>query len=290
METTHFKELLHLVDFERHEDYVNYLNSKFKGDLNKILNYSINSKDKPRFISTLIKKVNNEDIDFSKFKNEFEKNLFKSESLDSKKFVFRYYLIEISKKMNNYKLGLILDKKDYEHGLKLNSVEFDFRDTLNEFEKYIYKCQFIYNYMFQMINEFCILVGVDFYLTLKELNIDLKLDSKSKFYFHDLSNLVNDRILPEMKVPETIEPEPPIGKITAGQKYYLLEKLGLFDNGLLKGNMIKIEDKQLLVSKLLGVNIRTARAFMNNDEKYIFDPNKKNEIDNLLKKITNSKG
>lgn len=290
METTHFKELLHLVDFERHEDYVNYLNSKFKGDLNEILNYRINSKDEPRFISTLIKKVNNEEIDFSKFKNEFEENLFKSESLESKKFVFRYYLIEISKKMDNYKLGLVINKKNYEHGLDLNSMEYDFRKTLNEFEKYIYKCQFIYNYMFQMINEFCILVGVDFYLTLNELNIDLKLDSNSKFYFHDLSFMVNERILPEMKLTETIEPEPPIGKITAGQKYYLLEKLGLFDNGLLKGNMIKIEDKQLLVSKLLGVNIRTARAFMNNDEKYIFDPNKKNEIDNLLKKITNSKG
>jgi len=113
--------------------------------------------------------------------------------------------------------------------------------------------------------------------------------------FKTVINLVNDLLnnnddKTEPIAPETIEPEPPIGKITAGQKYYLLEKLGLFENGLLQGNKIKIEDKQLLVSKLLGVNIRTARAFFNKDEKYIFDPNKKNEIDNLLKKIPKNKG
>ncbi len=112
------------------------------------------------------------------------------------------------------------------------------------------------------------------------------LKSNQNLMVNNSNNTQTELISPN----ETTEPEPPIGKITAGQKYYLLEKLGLFDNGLLKGNMIKIEDKQLLVSKLLGVNIRTARAFMNNDEKYIFDPNKKNEIDNLLKKIINSKG
>lgn len=89
---------------------------------------------------------------------------------------------------------------------------------------------------------------------------------------------------------ETKEPEPPIGKITAGQKYFLLKELGFFETKFFKGFDVKIEDRQKIVAKLLSVEIRTARAFMNDDEKYMYDPEKKKEIEKLLKDITKSKG
>lgn len=152
-----------------------------------------------------------------------------------------------------------------------------------------------------------------FYLSLS--SVKMVLDTlKRKFYLNNLDfekvatqiisnkefNKINELLYPknnntqnaellEPEPPINNEPEPPNGKLTAGQKYYLLEKLGLFENGILKGDKVIIADKQMIVAKLLGVHIRTARAFMNGDEKYINDPNKKNEIDKLLKKITKSK-
>jgi hypothetical protein len=231
-----------------------------------------------------------EKINFEKYLEpclvEFKKNIISKETKEGKIDIIKYYIIEIapytikvwfSPNITEYvQIPDIFIKRLYNNYVATHLatliLELDFicKKFDIDFKELTYNC----NVSFSQFYEF----GTKPF--------------KTKIFLNDSSKNVGipEYIGKKNKTNETIEPEPPIGKITAGQKYYLLEKLGLFDNGLLKGNKIKIEDKQSLVSKLLDINIRTARAFMNNDEKYIFDPNKKKDIDNLLKKITNSKG
>lgn len=152
-----------------------------------------------------------------------------------------------------------------------------------------------------------------FHLSL--ISVKMVLDTlKRKFYLNNLDfekvatqiisirefNTINEFLYPNNNNTQNavlLEPEPPIEiepktskrKYTAGQKYILLEKLGFFETDVFKGFQIKNKDRQLLLSKLLGVDIRTARGFINKDEKYLPDPENKRIVEKLFNEITKKK-
>jgi hypothetical protein len=101
METTHFKELLHLVDYFNHNEILDY--HKKCNDINFDLNGNEHSKifgnefNKITILSSSIgKELISANFSYSKFKENFifeiEKNLFLTSTIEQKKFILRSYL------------------------------------------------------------------------------------------------------------------------------------------------------------------------------------------------------
>lgn len=203
METTHFKELLNLVDYFNHKEYkeLNKLNDNdYKDKRNEI--FGENQNENTILISELSKKIIQLDFDYSILKNNFEleieNNLSNAPNIDSKKFIIKYYLNEVKKV--DYILFLYSE-------LITKNINYD---TINDFDKYVYSCGLLYFIMFNKIYELCKISDMNYHSLINDLEIN------------DCFNFDN--------VNEINEPEP-ITPIEAAktQQIMLMYELGIFD-------------------------------------------------------------
>lgn len=163
------------------------------------------------------------------------------------------------------------------------------KSTGNEYKIHVFfLCIFSVTMVLDTLKRKFYLNNLDFEKVATQIISIREFNTINEFLYPNNNNTQN-AILLEPEPPKENEPETPKGKYTAGQKYILLQKLGFFETDVFKGFEIKNEDRQRLLSKLLGVNIRTARGFINEDEKYLPDPENKRIVEKLFNEITKKK-
>lgn len=78
-------------------------------------------------------------------------------------------------------------------------------------------------------------------------------------------------------------------RYSKNQIFYLLTKLGLFNTTEFNKLIVKQEDKQKVVSKILGCAERTSKGLLNGEEKYTATPENIEIVDKFLKSISKEK-
>ena len=153
----------------------------------------------------------------------------------------------------------------------------------NDTDKYFYYCSLFINEAFSMVQFNCRDFKIDFHKIMHELGHD-ELYSIIETFPDEPQNIESET------TPHETETEVH-NKFANNQKYELLKKIGFFELPIFKneGNLNQ-SSKHKVLAKILGCTERTARAYFNNDPKYLCTPENNKKVTTFINTLNSSKG
>jgi hypothetical protein len=108
--------------------------------------------------------------------------------------------------------------------------------------------------------------------------------------FKTVKKFIDEILNSNNEQPEPIAPEPLDNYgITAKQRFFLLDKIGIRETELFKGTGISQNAKHKLLAKILSCDVRTAKGMFNKETTYQMSIDNQNDIEKMYNKITKNK-
>lgn len=216
-------------------------------------------------------------------------------------------LDDIIRKLGAKYIALVKEQKSLNDSSNKYFKKNDFgaQKTTKESELFFYGCEHVSIQIDKLINviEFlnhkCKVFKIDFKGIIlsnfeeksAELIINSLKEDKYKLTIDNLS-IIQQETPPQPPELDLLNKEPEDHtKFVNNQKYELLKEIDFFELPIFKneGNLNQ-NSKHKVLAKILGCTERTARAYFNNDPKYLCTPENKKKVTTFLNSLKNSKG